>query len=131
MPSIIRKMNARHWIAPSLALCLITLALSACVSSSEPAKNDDQIAASVHAVLEAQQAAWNKGDIDAFMDGYDRAETTTFVSGDELHQGWQTVLERYKKTYKSREEMGTLSFSELSIKPIGADFAMVDGRWQL
>ena len=123
--------NARHWIPPSLALCLITLALSACVSSSEPAKNDDQIAASVRAVLEAQQAAWNRGDIDNFMDGYDRAETTTFVSGDELFQGWQKVLERYRQRYKSREEMGTLTFSDLSVKPISPDSALVDGRWQL
>jgi ketosteroid isomerase-like protein len=124
-------MNARHWIAPSLALCLATLALFACASSSEPAKNDDQIAASVRAVLEAQQAAWNRGDIDNFMDGYDRAETTTFVSGDELFQGWQKVLERYKQRYKSREEMGTLTFSDLAVKPISADYALADGRWQL
>ena len=123
--------ETRHWIGPSFAVCLAAFALFACVSSSEPAKNDDQIAASVRGVLEAQQAAWNKGDIDAFMDGYNRAETTTFVSGDELRQGWQMVLDRYKKTYKSREEMGTLSFSELSIKPISSDFALVDGRWQL
>lgn len=123
--------DARHWIAPSLALCLATFALFACVSSSEPAKNDDQIAVSVRAVLEAQQAAWNRGDIDNFMDGYDRAETTTFVSGDELFQGWQKVLERYKQRYKSREEMGTLTFSDLSVKPISPDYALADGRWQL
>jgi ketosteroid isomerase-like protein len=123
--------DARNWIAPSIALSLATIALAACVSSSEPAKNDDQIDGSVRAVLEAQQAAWNRGDIDAFMDGYDRAETTTFVSGDELFQGWQKVLERYKQRYKSRDEMGTLTFSDLSVKPISADFALADGRWQL
>ena len=114
-----------------LVLSLATLVSFACSSTPQLAQNSDQVNAGVHAVLEEQQAAWNKGDIDAFMNGYDRAETTTFVSGDELHQGWQMVLERYKKTYKSREDMGTLSFSELSIKPLSTDFALADGRWQL
>jgi len=123
--------DARPRIASTLALSLVTLVLSACVSAPQPAPNNDQVNSAVRGVLEAQQNAWNRGDIDAFMDGYDRAESTTFVSGDELHQGWQMVLERYKKSYKSREEMGSLSFSELSIKPISADFALADGRWQL
>ena len=40
--------------------------------------------------MDMQQAAWNRGDIDAFMEGYDRADSTTFVSGDEITHGWQT-----------------------------------------
>ena len=65
------------------------------------------------------------------MDGYERADTTTFVSGDELTRGWQTVLDRYKQRYKSREEMGTLTFSDLDIKPINGSYAVADGRWEL
>ena len=87
--------------------------------------------AAVRAVIEAQQAAWNRGDIEGFMDGYERAETTTFVSDDTVTRGWQTVLERYKKTYDSREKMGTLAFSELEIKPLSPFYALADGRWQL
>jgi ketosteroid isomerase-like protein len=87
--------------------------------------------AEVRAVLEAQQAAWNRGDIQGFMDGYDRADTTTFVSGDEVTLGWKTVLERYKQRYPSRERMGTLTFSELTIKPISPGYALADGRFQL
>jgi ketosteroid isomerase-like protein len=78
-----------------------------------------------------QQAAWNRGDIDGFMDGYDRAATTAFVSGDELTRGWQTVLDRYKQHYKTRDDMGTLAFSELAIQAVHPDLAIVDGRWQL
>jgi ketosteroid isomerase-like protein len=109
--------------------CLLALAVSACASA--PAKNDEQVVAAVRAVIETQQAAWNRGDIEGFMDGYERAETTTFVSGEQLMRGWQTVLERYKQRYNSREEMGTLTFSELAIEPISADFALADGHWQL
>ena len=31
-------------------------------------------------VLRAQEAAWNRGDIDGFMEGYDRSESITFSS---------------------------------------------------
>ena len=82
-------------------------------------------------MMEAQQMAWNRGDIEAFMEGYDRGETTTFVSGDQLINGWQTVLDRYKRQYGSRDEMGTLTFADLTIKPITPVLALADGRWQL
>ena len=110
---------------------LLVLLFSGCVAPRKSAASDAQVAAEVRAVLETQQAAWNRGDIDGFMNGYDRSDTTTFVAGDELIRGWQTVLERYKRRYSSREQMGSLSFAELSITPIGPDRAIADGRWQL
>lgn len=85
----------------------------------------------VRAVLDAQAAAWNRGDIDAFMDGYARSPTTTFVSGDEVTRGWQTVRDRYAKKYDNREKMGTLTFSEVEITPLGDDAALVLGSWSL
>src|SRR5437016_4061277 len=111
------------------------LAVSACVSApgsaGGPATNDEQTVAAVRAVMEAQQSAWNRGDIEGFMEGYERAETTTFVSGEELTRGWQTVLNRYKERYSSREQMGKLTFSDLTVKPISPVLALADGRWQL
>lgn len=82
-------------------------------------------------MLEMQQSAWNRGDIDVFMDGYYRSDMTAFVSGDDVTRGWQTVLERYKQRYKSRDDMGTLAFSDLDIKAVAPDLIIADGRWQL
>jgi ketosteroid isomerase-like protein len=65
------------------------------------------------------------------MDGYERSKETVFVSGDNVTRGWQTVLDRYKKNYDSREKMGTLTFSDLEITPVGKDAAIVLGRWHL
>jgi ketosteroid isomerase-like protein len=73
--------------------------------------------AAIRAVIDSQAAAWNRGDIDAFMTGYAPSSTTTFVSGDEVTHGWQTVRDRYAKKYDSREKMGTLTFSNLTITP--------------
>ncbi len=87
--------------------------------------------ADVRKVIEEQQAAWNRGDIEGFMDGYAREETTTFVSGDAVTRGWQTVLDRYKKSYDTREKMGTLEFTELEFRPVSPFYVAAVGRWHL
>jgi uncharacterized protein (TIGR02246 family) len=84
----------------------------------------------IRAVLEGQVAAWNRGDIASFMAGYENASTTTFV-GASVVRGWQQVLERYQQRYANREQMGTLRFAELDIRPLGAEYAAAVGRWQL
>jgi ketosteroid isomerase-like protein len=85
----------------------------------------------IRAVLTAQQEAWNRGDIDAFMNGYWHSDKTVFVSGDEITRGWQTVRDRYQTKYPDREKMGALAFSDLEIMKLSADSAVVLGRWQL
>jgi ketosteroid isomerase-like protein len=82
-------------------------------------------------VLNMQQEAWNRGDIDAFMDGYWRSEETVFVSSDEVTRGWEKVLDRYKKKYTDRATMGMLTFSNLEITPLGDDAVVVLGAWKL
>lgn len=119
-----------------LAIALIVAAVvatsqSSCAQSGESEKQSAANAAAIRAVLDAQAAAWNKGDIEGYMDGYERAETIIFISGDSITRGWQTVHDRYKKAYDTPEKMGTLAFSELEIKPLSEFYASVTGRWQL
>lgn len=85
----------------------------------------------IRAVLDGQVAAWNRGDIDRFMAGYARSRETTFVAGDTVTHGWQTVRDRYASKYNSREKMGTLTFSGLTITRLSADAALVLGSWSL
>ena len=92
---------------------------------------DSKTVEAIRAVLDAQVAAWNRGDIEGFMNGYWRSPETVFISGDTVTHGWQTVLDRYKKGYSTREKMGTLTFSDLDIKLISKDAAVATGRWQL
>ena len=88
-------------------------------------------AAEIQSVFTAQQDAWNRGDIDAFMNGYAQSASTVFVSGDEVTRGWDTVRERYRRKYSDRTKMGTLTFSEIEVTPLSADSAVVLGRWKL
>ena len=113
------------------ALSLFLLLAAACVSTPDSAKDNEQATADVRAVLEAQAAAWNRGDVEGYMDGYERAETTTLISGDTITRGWQTVHDRYKARYDTRAKMGTLAFTELELKPLSEFYFMATGRWQL
>ncbi len=98
-------------------------------AGAEPAT--DRVSTEVRAVLQAQQEAWNRGDIDAFMNGYWHSDATVFVSGDDVTRGWQTVRDRYKTKYSDRDKMGTLTFSDLEITALGTGAAVVLGRWEL
>ena len=51
-------------------------------------------ATEIRSVMDAQQTAWNRGDLEGFMRGYRRSQGTVFVSGDTVTRGWQTVLDR-------------------------------------
>lgn len=117
--------------AAAVALSLVALSMAACAGAPEGERANSETIAAVRAVLDAQAAAWNRGDIEGYMDGYERAETTTFISGDAVTRGWQTVLERYKARYDTREKMGALEFSELEIKPLSPFYAQALGRWKL
>jgi uncharacterized protein (TIGR02246 family) len=112
-------------------LCVAIIPPSVAAQSSAKPNKHQKIIAAVRAVLDAQRDAWNRGDLAGYMDGYARSEDTVFVSGDNVTRGWQTVLDRYKKNYDSREKMGTLTFSNLEVTPLGKDTALVLCRWHL
>jgi ketosteroid isomerase-like protein len=108
---------------------LVAAILGSTSLSAQSSRPD--ITLEISAVLKMQQDAWNRGDIDAFMDGYSRSDETLFVSGDDVTRGWQKVLDRYKKKYSDRAEMGTLTFSNLEITPLCNDSAVALGSWKL
>ena len=114
-----------------LWLSLMIPALLANAQDSNQPSKSSQASTAIRAVIEAQRDAWNRGDIEGYMDGYERSNDTVFVSGDNVNRGWQTVLDRYKKTYDTREKMGVLTFSDLEITMLSSDSAVVLGSWSL
>jgi uncharacterized protein (TIGR02246 family) len=85
----------------------------------------------ITAVLNSQQAAWNRGDVDAFLQGYWRSPELTFSGSSGVTRGWDGVLARYKKNYPDRAAMGELAFSDLEFRFLGPDAALVLGQWHL
>ncbi len=92
---------------------------------------NEKIAVEIRRVMDAQTAAWNAGDIDGFMRGYWNSPELVFVSSANITRGWQPTADRYKKNYDSRAKMGTLMFSDLEIKVLSKDSAVVLGSWAL
>jgi ketosteroid isomerase-like protein len=101
------------------------------VSFAQSEKQKSAIASEIRQVMNEQTAAWNRGDIDGFMQGYWNSDKLVFVSDDNLTYGWKPTLERYKKNYDSRAKMGTLTFSGLEIEVLSKDAAKVLGSWAL
>jgi len=88
--------------------------------------------AAIRKVIDDQQAAWNRKDLEGFMSGYWHSLELTFFSGARESKGWQAALDRYKKNYQGAgHEMGTLEFANLRIEMLGPESAFVRGEFHL
>jgi imidazolonepropionase-like amidohydrolase/ketosteroid isomerase-like protein len=85
----------------------------------------------IRAVLEQQEAAWNDYDLDRYVRGYWKNDSTIFASGGEASRGWNEMLSRYKKGYDTAEKMGRLKFTIQQIDFMGEPWAKVLGEWKL
>jgi len=85
----------------------------------------------IRQVLAEQVGAWNRGDIDSFMEGYWKSPRTLFIGANGVMRGWQAVLDRYHRSYPNREAMGRLTFSNLEIQQECPRAALVIGEYQL
>jgi uncharacterized protein (TIGR02246 family) len=85
---------------------------------------------SIRQVLDDQVTAWNRGDVETFMHAYKDSPDTTFF-GKSVAQGYRPILERYKKAYSSKDAMGTLAYSDLTVRQLGENYAVVTGKFHL
>jgi ketosteroid isomerase-like protein len=106
--------------------CLLCCPAALCAQEATTSQN------AIRQVLDAQVKAWNKGDLPGFMEGYWQSPELTFFSGNNKTAGWQATLERYRNKYQGeKKEMGQLAFQDLTIEMLGADHALVKGRFLL
>ena len=82
-------------------------------------------------VLLDQQAAWNRGDIEAFMEGYLKTEDLSFVGSKGVTKGWDATLANYKRGYPDKAAMGELIFDIISIDQLSNDAAFMIGKYTL
>jgi ketosteroid isomerase-like protein len=116
----------------TLILALIALSsLAAFPSRSTGAQPQSDDAAAILTLLNDQTAAWNRGDIEGFMNGYWNSNQTEFVSSEGVSRGWQALLERYRRSYPDRKAMGRLTFSDLEIRVECSTAAYALGEYHL
>jgi uncharacterized protein (TIGR02246 family) len=110
----------------AVAAVAVAAALASVAAAEAPG------AASARAVLDAQVAAWNRGDLESFMAGYWRSPDLVFCSGGTVTKGWDETLARYRQRYQAEgREMGRLRFDGIEVIPLGEDAALARGAWRL
>lgn len=120
-----------RWILAGAALSALLVLGRGEGQQKEAAQGRETDRAAIMAVFDAQQAAWNRGDVDAFLTGYWHSPELTFSGSSGISRGWDGVMARYKRNYPDRAAMGQLDFSELEFRFLGPDAALVLGRWHL
>ena len=119
----------RSRFAALMVIALAFLAAFSPRSTAEPPQSD--AAAAILTLLNDQTAAWNRGDIEDFMNGYWNSNQTEFVSSEGVSRGWQALLARYRHSYPDRKAMGHLTFSDLEIRLECSTAAYAVGEYHL
>lgn len=102
-----------------------------CLLAAPPAWSQSRAMEQVKDLMAAQEAAWNKGDLEGFMAPYWHSDSLRFIGSKGIVYGWQKTLDNYKKGYPSREDMGTLSFQLLHLDLWDKRTMSVTGKWHL
>ncbi len=107
---------------------LLLTCLTALLLGSQAQQSDEK---AILKILDTQTAAWNRGDIDNFMDGYWRNDSLMFIGKSGITYGWDKTLQNYKKGYPDTAAMGQLNFTILQVKRLAKDYFFVVGKWHL
>ena len=106
----------------------VLLIISTLVSCTKQNESDHK---NILALLESQRQAWNKGDMEGYMQGYEQSDSLVFVGKGGPEYGWKTTLDNYKKAYPNKLAMGILTFDIKKVKLLSADHAFALGAWHL
>ena len=83
----------------------------------------------IRSLLNAQQSAWNEGDIEGFMEYCWKSDSLRFMTKERVTKGWNATLKRYKQGYPDKASMGKLDFDILSVEVLSEQHALVTGKW--
>jgi ketosteroid isomerase-like protein len=116
----------------AIAIPLIVIAIATDANAGRKKGAPEPAVKDIRAVLDRQVQAWNRNDLEGFMQGYWRSPNLTFYSGGTTVSGWEETLGRYRNRYqRAGNEMGKLEFLDLKIELLGPSAAFVRGRFHL
>lgn len=105
------------------------VALLVILSVSSFCQTKDEV--EVRNVLAKQNAAWNRGDVDAFMVGYWENDSLMFIGKSGVTYGYKNTLANYKKNYPDTTAMGKLTFTFIQLKQLSPEYFHVTGKYYL
>ena len=126
-------MRRQNLIKTALGICAgVLLAATVPGAAKEKSTAEPVAAQAIRRVLDRQVEAWNRRDLEGFMEGYWKSSDLTFYSGGTTVSGWEETLARYRNRYQSAgNEMGKLEVLDLKIEVLGPHAAFVRGRFHL
>ncbi len=108
----------------------IIFLLSICfLSLSAIAQNKEERA--ILNAIDLQKNAWNKGNLNLFMQTYWKNDSLMFIGKSGVTYGWENTLANYQKGYPDTAAMGKLDFNILHVKKLSALYYSVVGKWYL
>lgn len=108
--------------------CLFTGILLSFLFSVSAQNKDEQ---AILFILKSQTTEWNRGNIDAFMEGYWKNDSLMFIGKSGVTYGYNNTLKNYKKNYPDDATMGKLNFNIIKVQPLSSDTYFVLGKWML
>lgn len=107
---------------------LLTAVLFVTTFISQAQSKDEQ---QIRSLLQTQVEAWNRGDLEAFMQTYWKSDSLMFIGKNGIKWGWDETLANYKKGYPDTAAMGKLSFNIIHVKRLSVMYYYVVGKWML
>lgn len=94
-------------------------------------QGQDKNVKKIMSILGKQDAAWNRGDIDAFMEGYWESDSLKFIGKNGVTYGYTNTLNNYKRGYPDTAAMGKLTFHIINVEKLSSRYYTVVGKWFL
>ena len=110
-----------------MKIFLLFICCAVCLGTAAQNKDEQTILTAI----QLQKQAWNRGDLNGFMDTYWKNDSLMFIGKSGITYGWQNTLNNYKKGYPDTAAMGQLDFEILHVKRLSVLYFSVVGKWHL
>jgi ketosteroid isomerase-like protein len=118
----------RTFLLSALLLCLPSVV--GCRIEIEQ-EGDSDVQGAVERMLAASAKAWNRGEIEGFMDDYVRSSNTTYIGASGLLVGYDRIRDRYAPLFDTGAHRDSLKFGDVRVRRLGAVEALATARWTL
>jgi ketosteroid isomerase-like protein len=109
-------------------ICLLVLFL---MNSATDIHAQSSAERTISTILDQQTAAWNRGDLEAFMSGYWKSDSLMYIGKSGVTYGYDRTLDSYRRNYGDTARMGKLKFDLVQVKRLSPRYYYVVGKWSL
>lgn len=123
-------------LTTSFGIVALVFCAATGVAVSGRAQKQDKLYTATHQQLEAvkivlaQEAAWNKGDIDGFLARFKDDPETQVMLGTSV-RGLAAIRAAFHTNYPNHDTMGQIAYSDVEARELGENFALATGQYHL